>query len=245
MTVAAPAASKLRPCPRRGSPFTNRGTKMSVSRPIGTLIQNTHSQPAYSVSTPPSSTPMAAPAPAIAPRMPSALLRSAPSWNVTIVIEKTDGARTAERRPLEQAEDDEHRVGWASAQQAEKTAKRASPTMNSRRRPSTSPGAPAEQQEAAEGEAVAADHPLEILGREARGPLDRRQRDVHDRDVEHHHQVGDAEHRECEPAPRVGSWRCWTCPWADPFARLAARYAAARTAPSPRDVAWDGPHRVG
>ena len=54
---------------------------------------------AYSVRMPPSRTPMAAPEPAIAPRMPSALFRSAPSRKVTSVIEKTDGERIAPAAP--------------------------------------------------------------------------------------------------------------------------------------------------
>ena len=60
----------------------------------------------------------------------------------------------------------------------------------------------AEQQEAAERERVRADDPLEILLREMQVLLDRRQRDVHDRDVENDHQVGDSE--DCERLPALG-----------------------------------------
>ena len=42
---------------------------------------------------------MAAPEPAIAPRVPRALFRSAPSRKVTSVIEKTDGERIAPAAP--------------------------------------------------------------------------------------------------------------------------------------------------
>ena len=69
------------------------------ARPIGTLTKKIHSQPAYSVRMPPSSTPIAAPAPAMAPRIPSALLRSDPSAKVTSVIENTDGERIAPAAP--------------------------------------------------------------------------------------------------------------------------------------------------
>ena len=44
--------------------------------------------------------------------------------------------------------------------------------------------APAEQQEAGEGERVGVQDPLQAVGGEAQRVLDRRQRDVHDRDVE-------------------------------------------------------------
>jgi hypothetical protein len=46
--------------------------------PIGTLMKKIHRQPAAEVSTPPTSTPMAEPAPPIAAQIPSALLRSLP-----------------------------------------------------------------------------------------------------------------------------------------------------------------------
>ncbi len=59
---------------------------------------------------------------------------------------------------------------------------------------------PTEQQEAAEGEQVGVDDPRKRrLGEPEVGP-DRRQRDVHDRRVEHDHQGAGAEDEECEPA---------------------------------------------
>jgi hypothetical protein len=63
--------------------------------------------------------------------------------------------------------------------------------------------APSEQEEPAEGERIARDDPLEVLGRKAEIGLDRRERHVHDRDVEHDHEVRDAQDRERLPAPRV------------------------------------------
>ncbi len=58
---------------------------------------------------------------------------------------------------------------------------------------------PSEQQESAEDERVGADHPLEVLLREPEVDLDRRQRDVHDRDVEDDHELHREDERECEP----------------------------------------------
>ena len=58
----------------------------------------------------------------------------------------------------------------------------------------------AEQQEAAEGQHVGVDHPDQRgLGEAEVGP-DRRQRDVHDRRVEHDHQVAEAQHDQGQPA---------------------------------------------
>ncbi len=58
----------------------------------------------------------------------------------------------------------------------------------------------AEEQEAPEDERVGADHPLEVLLREPEIGLDRRQGDVHDRDVEHDHELDDAEERQRQPS---------------------------------------------
>ncbi len=82
---------------------------------------------------------MAAPAPEIAPRTPSALFRSAPSAKVTLVIEKTDGDRIAPaapwatRAPISIADEVERP---ARSEVAEKSAR---PIMNMRRRPRMSP----------------------------------------------------------------------------------------------------------
>ena len=65
---------------------------------------------------------------------------------------------------------------------------------------------PAEQQEAAEGQQVGVHDPGERLLREAEIVPDRRQRDVHDRPVEHDHQVAEAEDVEGEPAGAVSPW---------------------------------------
>jgi hypothetical protein len=57
----------------------------------------------------------------------------------------------------------------------------------------------AEQQEAAERERVGVDDPLEAVDREPEIGLDRGKRDVHDRDVEDHHELCDGEDGEDEP----------------------------------------------
>ena len=65
--------------------------------------------------------------------------------------------------------------------------------------------AAAEQEEPPEHERVGADDPLQVLLREVEVGLDRRQRDVHDRDVENDHELHHAEQRECvPPSPIVG-----------------------------------------
>ena len=62
-----------------------------------------------------------------------------------------------------------------------------------------------QQQQAAERQRVGGDDPLPVGRREMKGPLRRGQRDVHDRGVEHHHQLRGPEEREHGPPVGVGS----------------------------------------
>src|ERR671916_2392774 len=61
-------------------------TSAANATPTGTLMKNTHSQPGPLVSAPPAITPIEAALPPTAPKMPSALLRAAPSGNVAVTI---------------------------------------------------------------------------------------------------------------------------------------------------------------
>ena len=94
----APATSGLDSRSARLS-RTSRGVSASAIAPTGTLTKKIHSQPRYFVSTPPASTPTAAPPPPIAPQIPSALFRSAPSSNVVMMIESAAGEMIAAPRP--------------------------------------------------------------------------------------------------------------------------------------------------
>ena len=62
--------------------------------------------------------------------------------------------------------------------------------------------APTEHQEAAEDERVAIHDPLQVRGREVQATLDARQRDVHDRRVEHDHELRQAGDHKDQPAIR-------------------------------------------
>ena len=64
--------------------------------------------------------------------------------------------------------------------------------------------APAEQQEAAEGEHVGVHDPLEVLLREVERGADGGQRDVDDRGVEHDDELGHRQKRERLPSAFVG-----------------------------------------
>ena len=64
--------------------------------------------------------------------------------------------------------------------------------------------ATAQEQQAAEGERVGRDDPLPVGVADAEVLLDRRQCDVHDRAVQHHHELRDGDDEERLPAPRIG-----------------------------------------
>jgi hypothetical protein len=104
---------------------------------------------------------------------------------------------------LEQAGGDEHLRRRRESRQEREERERAEADHEDEAPTEEVAHAPAEQQEAAERERVAAYHPLQVLGREAEIRLDGGQRDVHDGDVEDDHQIGDAEHGERLPAPGV------------------------------------------
>ncbi|MET3961506.1 hypothetical protein ABIE44_001440 [Marmoricola sp. OAE513] len=109
-----------------------------MKAPIGTFTNSTHSQPAHSVSTPPSRTPAAPPAPATAPQMPSALLRSEPSGKVVVMIDSAAGEAIAAPRPWTARAAISQVSFWAKPPASEASAKSAIPIMKTRRRPKKS-----------------------------------------------------------------------------------------------------------
>ena len=68
--------------------------------------------------------------------------------------------------------------------------------------------ASAEQEQAAEGQGVGGHHPLEADRAEVQVVLDGGQGDVHDRDVEHHHELGQADHDQDHVSDDRGARRC-------------------------------------
>src|SRR4051794_37802382 len=97
--LTAPAASKWRVAASERLSGISRGVKASAIAAAGTLTQRTHSQPSQSVRIPPSRTPAAAAEPATAPQAPRALLRSAPSLNREVTMDRAEGETIAAPRP--------------------------------------------------------------------------------------------------------------------------------------------------
>ncbi len=115
---------------------------MKAMMPTGRLTKKIHSQPSHSVSIPPKSTPAAAPEPPMAPHTPSALLRSAPSEKVVVTMDSAEGVMMAAPKPWIARETISMVSLWARPHSSEASVKRATPTRNTRRRPSRSAARP-------------------------------------------------------------------------------------------------------
>ena len=99
-------------------------------------------QPRYRVSRPPASTPIVAPKAPIAPQMPNALLRSAPSGNMFITIESAAGSVIAAPSPWIPRMTIRKVSELARPHAREARVKTAMPTRRRRRRPSRSAARP-------------------------------------------------------------------------------------------------------
>ena len=93
-------------------------------------------------------------------------------------------------------------------------------------------GAPAEQQEPAEDERVGADDPLQVRLAQLQVLLDRGQRHVHDRRVEHDHELRDADQNEDHP--RVRAVLAGSCHCSLHLSRIVGAHAGEKTI-SPND----------
>ena len=102
---------------------------------IGVLTPRHQRQEAYSVRTPPTTSPIAAPPPEIAPNTPNARARSFGATNVTVMSESAAGASKAANAPCRpRAANSQPAVG-ARPPSAEAPANPIRPMMNVRFRP--------------------------------------------------------------------------------------------------------------
>ena len=175
--------------------------------PIGTLTKKIHSHDSVSVRMPPSSRPNARAAGG--DRAPDAE-RLRP---VRALLERGRDDRQRgggdERRAqaLQAAGDDQHPARGRQPVQQRREREHDHAGQEDPLAPDQVAGAPAEQQEAAEHQRVAVDHPLQVGGREAEVALDRGQRDVDDRRVEDDHELREADEHEHEPAADLAGRR--------------------------------------
>ena len=172
--------------------------------PMGTLMKKTQRHPGPSVNRPLAMTPIDADVPATAPKMPSARLRSTPSAKVTARIDRAAGRHQRGAEALHGAGTDDD-AGRVSEPSHERCAGEEDETAHEdAAAPEQIGHASAEQQEAAEQQGVADHDPLERPLREIELLLDRGEGDVHDRDVEHDHELDEAGERQDHAFVRTG-----------------------------------------
>ena len=158
------------------------------------------------MSTPPSSRPTAPPVPATAPKMANARARSFGSLNVVLSSARIDGASSAPNAPCAARAMTSMAKPLAAPPMAEATAKPTSPISSVVRRPNRSDSLPPSSSRLPKLSEYAGDDPLPVGGAEVQGLLRAGQRDVHDRGVQHDHQLREQQDREDRPAAR-GSMR--------------------------------------
>src|SRR5262245_61059963 len=121
---------------------TMRGVSASTAAPIGTLTKNTQRQLKTCTIRPPSSSPIAPPAPAIAPHTASARLRSCPSAKVVRMIDSAAGETSAPPSPCRPLAASSMPWDCETPQTNEAPEKSAIPATNSRLLPSRSASRP-------------------------------------------------------------------------------------------------------
>ena len=135
--------------------------------------------------------------------MPSARLRSRPSRNVVVRIDSAAGESNAAPRPCRARKAISEPSDQAKPSSSELTVNSAEAGHEQAPPPEQVGHPAAEEEHAPEEDRVGGDHPLQALLREVQVGPDRRQRDVHDRDVEDDHELRGDDHRQREPAPAV------------------------------------------
>ena len=172
---------------------------MYTTTPTGRLTRKIQYQLSRSVSTPPASTPITPPPERTKPNTPIAFARSACS--VKSVISSERDRRDHGADPLNCAGGDKQllRVGDPAGERREREGR--DPDQEQAPVSEQVAEAAAEEEEAAEREQVRVDGPGERGLREAEVVPDQQQRDVHDRAVQHDHQVPEAEDVERGTCP--------------------------------------------
>ena len=182
----------------------SRSAKIAVGTAITRFTYRHQRHESTCVRTPPSSRPSDAPPPAIAPKIPNALARSGLPSKVTVNSPSADGASSAPNAPCSaRAPTSVPNEVCASPPIAETIANPTSPDDERPLAPEQIAELAPQQQQAAERQRICGDDPLAVARREVERLLRRGQRDVHDRGIEHHHQLRDAKQRQRRPAVRL------------------------------------------
>ena len=134
------------------------------------------------------------------PKTEKARLRSSGIVKVVVSRLSAAGASSAANAPCSARAPTRTPKLGAKPPSADAAAKPARPVTKTRLRPKRSPSRPPSSSRLPNDERVRGDDPLARLVGEAQRLLGGWQRDVHDRRVEHDHQLRDADEREDQPA---------------------------------------------
>ena len=200
-TVALTAPTTSNRPGRRGVSVTNIGASTSTAMPIGTLMNSVQRQEATSVSNPPRSSPMEAPPEETAPNRASARLRSPSSRAPVVSRASTLGAAIAAPTPCRARAAMSSSVVGASPPRSEASDEQREARLEDAQPTAYVAQPAAEEQQAAEREGVGVEDPAERGRAEVEVRVDARESDVHDRRVEHQHQLGDEDDEDAEAGP--------------------------------------------
>jgi hypothetical protein len=126
---------------RCSAPISRTAPAMTNTTAMG-LTNITHRQPGPAVRTPPSSTPAAEASPPTAPQAPSAALRSLPSLNAVVRIERAAGSDIAAPMPCARRAPTSMPDVWANPPASDDAPSTIVPARSIRRRPNRSAARP-------------------------------------------------------------------------------------------------------
>ena len=208
MTRTAPRTSRPGAPARAGVRATSRGTSTSAATATGMLIRKIQRQVEPSTSAPDTIGPLVPASPEMPPNRPMALVRSRGVGEQQ--RDEAEGGRRGQglAQPLREAGADERPGGLARARSHRGHAEHRDADEEHPASAEDVAEPAAEQQQAARHEHVAVHDPGEAGLGEAEVALDRRERDVHDADVEDEHELHEQQHGEGPPAAWVGAAPC-------------------------------------
>ena len=149
---------------------------------------------------------MPPPPAATEPNTPNALPRSRGSWKVLTRVPSADGREERAEHALQRPGryQDGERAGRAADGRGNGETDQAGDEDPLAAEHVADPAA--HQQQAAEGQGIGRHHPLPVAIGEPQRPLGGRQRNVHNRGIQDHHQLGDSDDNQDQPASVIG--RC-------------------------------------
>ena len=199
MTETAPATSKLLCACSSFDSGTYRSEKKNAAIPTGTLTKKIHGHESHSTSMPPTTRPDRAAADR--DRRPDAerLRPLGPFPERRRDDRQRRGRHERRAEALGAARDDQPRLAVGEPAEQRRGREEDEPGEEDPLAADQVAGATAEQQEPAEQQRVRVDDPLEARLGEPELRLDRRERDVHDRRVEDHHELRQADEDQDEP----------------------------------------------